>query len=648
MLPSNKRKIMQNKLYLFYIVLFLALAGSVTSCKKFLDVTPENVGTLDYAFRNRNEAENYLFSCYSTLQSLSDVTRDPSFTTSGEIIYPDVLGEGAKLYDGGFQLMRGTQNVSNPVLNYWDGSNGAPSLFKAIRRCNILLENIDKPIDLTTFEKNRWIAEAKFLKAYYHYFLAKLYGPIPIYRTNHAITDPIEQLRIKRLPVDSAFNYAVQLLDEAIPELPTEIADINKELGRVTQAVALTVKAEILVTQASPLYNGNPDYRNYKDADGQPLFPATADAGKWTTAATACKTAIDACRQLNLGLYRFIRPANIPATLPQVLSDILTLQNAVTEKWDLNKEVIWNLNGYFPQQSNAIPRITNEFDLASAPGTLAVPISTTDLFYTKNGVPIDEDNSWDFSGRFNLRTGDVANKYLIAQNYQTVKNNFDRELRYYAGIGFDGGIWYGNGVTNPDAALSVQAQKGPAAPKDNSRLNVTSIWPKKLVHYLSVFDKNGFSQTGFRLPRIRMADLYLLYAEALNEANGPSAEVYAYVDSVRQRAGLKGVQESWQLYSFNPGKPSTKEGLREIIHRERRIELCFEGKAGWDLKRWKEWTTVMSRPMQGWSIFQSAPSDYYIPVTQFIPTVTTKDYFLPLSDQALRENEHLIQSPFWK
>ncbi|SDD04462.1 RagB/SusD family nutrient uptake outer membrane protein [Niabella drilacis] len=639
---------MQNKIHILYLVLCLAMAGSVTSCKKFLDVTPENVGTLDYAFRNRNEAENYLFSCYSTLQSLADITRDPSFTTSGEIIYPNVLGEGPKLYDAGFQLMRGTQNISNPVLNYWDGSNGAPSVFKAIRRCNILLENIDKPIDLSVFEKDRWIAEVKFLKAYYHYFLVKMYGPIPIYRTNHAITDPIGTLRVKRLPVDSAFDYAVQLLDEAIPELPTEIADVNRELGRVTQAVALAVKAEILVTRASPLFNGNPDYRNYKNADGQALFSASADPAKWAAAAAACKAAIDACRQLNLGLYHFIRPANIPATLPQVLSGILTLQNAVTEKWDLNKEIIWNLNSYFPQQANAVPRITAEFDLGSAPGTLAVPISTTDLFYTKNGVPIDEDNSWDFSGRFNLRTGDAANKYLIAQNYQTIKNNFDRELRYYAGIGFDGGIWYGNGVTNPDAALSVQAQKGPAAPKDNSRLNVTSIWPKKLVHYLSVFDKNGFSQTSFRLPRIRLADLYLQYAEALNEVNGPSSEVYAYIDSVRLRAGLKGVQESWQQYSFNPGKPSTKDGLRTIIHRERRIELCFEGKAGWDLKRWKEWTSVMSQPMQGWSIYQSAPSDFYIPVTQFIPTITSKDYFFPLSDQALRENENLIQSPFWK
>ncbi|MCK7556466.1 hypothetical protein MKQ70_16165 [Chitinophaga sedimenti] len=50
-------------------------------------MTPDNVATIDYAFRNRNEAENYLFTCYSTLQSMSSMTTNPAFTTSGEIFF---------------------------------------------------------------------------------------------------------------------------------------------------------------------------------------------------------------------------------------------------------------------------------------------------------------------------------------------------------------------------------------------------------------------------------------------------------------------------------------------------------------------------------------------------------------------------------
>ncbi len=77
-------------------------------------------------------------------------------------------------------------------------------------------------------------------------------------------------------------------------------------------------------------------------------------------------------------------------------------------------------------------------------------------------------------------------------------------------------------------------------------------------------------------PIIRVADLYLLYAETLNEsASTPPDDAYKYLDLVRKRAGLKGVKEAWQKYSIYPDKPLSKEGLREIIHRERRIEAGY-------------------------------------------------------------------------
>ncbi len=60
------------------------LMASFPSCKKYLDVVPDNVATIDYAFRNRNEAENYLFTCYATMQrSLFYAWSDPAFTTGG-------------------------------------------------------------------------------------------------------------------------------------------------------------------------------------------------------------------------------------------------------------------------------------------------------------------------------------------------------------------------------------------------------------------------------------------------------------------------------------------------------------------------------------------------------------------------------------
>lgn len=629
-------------------IYFLILLLSAVSCKKYLNVTPENVGTLEYAFRNRNEAENYLFTCYSTLQFMSNVAMNAGFTGSAEIIYPNNLNEHP-VFEGGFNMIRGTQNVISPSLNYWDGENGGVSLYVAIRRCNIFLDNIDLPVDLSAAEKKRWIAEAKFMKAYYHFYLARMYGSIPVIRKNLPVNASTEAVRVKREPVDSVFNYIVQLLDEAIPDLPPSIENQVKELGRITSVAAMSVKAEVLATAASPLFNGNPDYAGFKDKDGTALFPASYDAQKWQKAADACKAAILASEEQGLHLYTFIVPANI-SKLSDSLKQLLTIQNAVTEKWDVNPELIWALNPTFGYQSCCIPRMTSKSvaNVTSASSNFAVPESVAELFYTRNGVPINEDKTWDYAGRYGLRSGDPANKYYIREGYETIKAHFNREPRFYASIGFDGGIWFGNGVLDQENALSVQAKGNTsfAGPKDLIRINITGNWPKKLVHYQTVFD-DGLQEVAYHLPLIRLAGLYLLYAETLNEVNGPTAEVFQYIDRVRQRAGLQGIQDAWSNYSRSPGKPSTKDGLRQIIHLERRIELCFEAQSGWDLRRWKELQGVLSNPLQGWSIYETSSANYYRLQTQLVPSYGIREYLWPVKDIDLTINPNLVQSLYW-
>ncbi|MCH5685297.1 hypothetical protein LWM68_14210 [Niabella sp. W65] len=100
-----------------YIPVWLLLVLLVTgysSCKKYLDIVPDNVGTLDYAFRNKNEAENYLFTCYSTMQRQYNVIVNPGFTLAAEVIYPtDPNGFGA-LNEAGFSLIKGIQTPQIP------------------------------------------------------------------------------------------------------------------------------------------------------------------------------------------------------------------------------------------------------------------------------------------------------------------------------------------------------------------------------------------------------------------------------------------------------------------------------------------------------------------------------------------------------
>lgn len=638
------------KLLKYIVALYLVCQAA--ACKDYLDVTPDNVATLDYAFRNRNETENYLFTCYSTLQNMADVVANPAFTTSGEIYFPNTLTEatlGGRGNEVGFHLIRGTQTTDQPALNYWDGENLGQPLFKAIRRCNILLENIDKPADLTPAEKNRWIAETKFLKAYYHFYLLRMYGPIPLIKENLPINATTEEVRVHRSSMDESFDYIVSLLDEAIPALPAKIQNPTQELGRITKTIALAVKAEVMVTRASPLFNGNPDYSGITGKDGKILFPANYDETKWNDALVACDSAIRACDALGLHLYKFIAPGNLPS-LPTALKQVMDLRTTITEKWELNSEIIWALNPTFGYQHMSMPRLTSEMvqNMGGAPGNFAVPLSMAELFYTDHGLPMNEDKTYDFRNRYELTEVPESEKYLLHAGYQTVKMHLGREPRFYADLSFDGSNFFGNGVTNPEAMLYVQARgsNSIAGPKDNIRVNVTGYWPSKLVNYLSVF---GTEVTGenFRLPIIRLAGLYLLYAEALNEVGGPTAEVMKYVDLVRERAGIPGLANAYNQYASNPGKINSKEGMREVIHRERRLELCFEGGIGWDLRRWKSMQQVLSNPIQGWSIQETDPSGYYRARTLAIPVFGLKDYLWPIKNDALIINPNLVQNPYW-
>jgi len=178
--------------------------------------------------------------------------------------------------------------------------------------------------------------------------------------------------------------------------------------------------------------------------------------------------------------------------------------------------------------------------------------------------------------------------------------------------------------------------------------NVTGYGVKKYVNYENTFGaSNSMSIVSFIAPVIRLADLYLLYAEALNEVNGPTAEAVSYIDKVRARAGLKGVEAAWLEYSIYPSRPATKDGLRKIIKDERTIELAFEGKRFWDLRRWKDGTEELSKEVVGNDVNQQNPNLYYRQMVFYSPSFTERDYFWPISRAELRRNPKMVQNYGW-
>lgn len=636
------------------VLIKILLAGCtlvtvLPGCKNYLDVTPDNVATLNSSFSNANEAEAYLFGCYANLQALADVRRNAGFTASGEILFPVAIQDpnvlGGQGGNAGFDLMRGLQNSLNPLHNFWDGYNMGIRLWESIRMCNTFLDNIDQPLDLQPFQKKRWSAEAKFLKAYYHYWLLRMYGPIPIADKALPIDASSAEVRQKQQPLDSCFAYVVRTLDEAAIDLPPAIQNAAAEAGRITSTIALAVKAEVLTTQASPLFNGNPDYASFKNKDGVNLFPTAADPAKWKRAADACKAAIDAAVAVGAKPYELRIQGNV-INMSDKTRQLLTLQGAFVDGW--NSEQVWTLNPNFGWQYMAMPRVSAEAaaNVFAVYSNFSVPVSESEIFYSSNGVPINEDKNFDYAGRYQLQTGDQANRYYIKQDYTTVKGNFGREPRYYSSVAFDGGVWFGSGNTDDNNPNYVNAVNGFASPPDRLRFNATGYWAKKLVHYQSVPGANSVWQA-YPWTFIRLSGLWLLYAECLNEVGGPSPEVYSWIDKVRSRAGLQDVLTSWAQYSRNPAKPTTKEGLRQIIHQERRIELAFEGQAGWDLRRWKELQGVLSTPFQGWSVFNRTVAGYYQLSTVYQPVFGLRDYLFPIQEYDMIANSNLVQTPYW-
>jgi hypothetical protein len=254
--------------------------------------------------------------------------------------------------------------------------------------------------------------------------------------------------------------------------------------------------------------------------------------------------------------------------------------------------------------------------------------------------------------------GDSAHKYYLEQGYETAKLNFNREPRFYSDLGFDGCKWIG-GLTNyndltPKDIFNVECRMGKALAKSSQESGpTTGYYPKKMYSYQNRISgaNTNMSVYWYPWPEMRLADLYLLYAESINEAEGPngahSADMFAYMDSIRGRAGIPGVKDAWDKYSTNPGRYSTQTGMRDIIHQERMIELCFESQRFWDLRRWKEAPTEYAKNVYSFSVTSYSAEDYYKKILLYEQPFGQKDYFWPISTYNLEHNPNLVQNIGW-
>ena len=657
------------------IIISLLAAASlygVNGCNNFLDVVPdEGLASIETAFNLRSSAIRYLATCYSYMTKDGQAGQDSGMLTGDDLWDLDsrVLTYYYDKNSASFPIAKGLQSAAICYNSDWK------RMYEGIRCCDILVENIDGVPDMTEDEKAQWKAEASFLKAYYHFNLIRKWGPVPIIRESLPIDSSVEEVRVYRDNIDDCFDFVLDLLDEAMPYLPI-VNPSTDELGRVTKPMCAALKAKVAVYAASPLFNGNEEEASLIDGRGVRLFPAKTDAEKlqrWEDALEACEEAIDVCEEANIKLYDRSNVAREYRMCDTLVTD-LTIRNAFCERW--NSEIIWGNTQSSTEsggwrtsfQQWCVPILQKDSDgkpyKANSGGgsnIIGVPLKIAEEFYTKNGLPINYDKEFATVDQFKLRTGDVTHKYYIKQGYETIQLNFDREPRFYADLGFDGGKWLGAlGSYNdlkPDDIHTLEARGGNTNGKTNNKEDgpVTGYFPKKLAPYRVIWSGNSTGATlssyWFPWPMIRLSDLYLLYAEAINEVEGPngaySEELFNAIDIVRERAGIPGVKESWDNYSNRPDLYKSQVGMREIIHRERLIELAFESQRFWDLRRWKEASSEYQKGIYGFKVSAPAAKDYYQKNFIADQNFGLKDYFWPIYTYYIERNPNLVQNLGW-
>jgi len=637
------------KSYIYYLAFIVVLSSG---CSDYLNVVPDKTQEVSLLFENQDAAYKALATCYSYLPQDDGVYSTYAFAS-------DELTTPIAKETPGIELMRGKQTADKPIMGLWDeiypAGRTQPSLWDAIRSCNIFIENIGLVKDMTDKEKESWKAEGTFLKAYYHFLLFRQYGPIPISDVNLPITSSVEDVRVKRKPVDEVIDYIVKTIDKSIETLPLRNTASNN-LGRIDQVIAYAIKSRVLLYAASPLFNGNAAfYDTFKDKDGVKLFNTVYDKEKWKKALDATEVAINIAKSNGVKMYEYTGIVPTFDTLDYQQPEVKALYNyryMFCDKW--NSELIWGNsdpvdNGdWWTLQAAAMMINPNASAQEGAWQWVSPTIQVVEAYYTKNGLPITEDLTFNYEKRYGLARVTDEDKYhaTTGSTVMIPRLHLGREPRFYASIGFDRSIFRTWGEK-----WNLEMKKGE---KHGRRGNtndyvVTGYVLGKICHPNSEGDAYK-KLNAYPWPIIRMAELYLNYAEAYNEYYGPDQKVYNALNIIRTRSKVPTVEDAWgnPLLAKTVDKYKTQIGLREIIQQERQIELAFEGQRNFDVRRWKQGDKYFNQPVKGWSVDGTTTSTFYqVKEVGQRSFITPRDYLHPIKYDEIVVNSNLVQNPGW-
>lgn len=540
--------------------------------------------------------------------------------------------------------------------------------YTAIRYCNIFFEQIEKVYNMKQEEKDLWIAEVKALKAHYYFELMRRYGPIVLIHKNVDANADIEEMQFSRRPVEECVDTIVSMLDQAIAVLPLwKDKDISRQ-GYYSKEAAAALKAKTLFYAASPIFNGNPMYGSFKNRNGELLFPTAENKEKWKEAALATEEAIALCDEGGKSLVE--GNASYGSKLRNTMLDIE--RSVLAQNWE-NSEAVFmvrpNSNTIAFWYNWVLPYFKSSDDDYNQDcwGSVSPSMKMVEMYYTENGLPIDADREWDYKSRYQMKQEENDKYQGVVMISKDTKEDNDkgvlglhlrREPRFYAHIAADRCYWQrGKDIEDNQPVRAYQGERYGSQSNfiSDSRQNISGYWIKKGTYSdVSTKEYTTVDNREEAFVITRLAELYLMKAEAWNEYEGPvnAAHVYEPLNEVRRRAGIPDVEESWTKYSTTPGKIKDQAGMREIIRQEWNVEFAFEGQRFWNLRRWLTANEELNTALYGWNILgddaEAFYNNYNGPVVVWTQRkfTTPRDYLFPLESEEVMISG-CVQNPGW-
>lgn len=596
------------------ILAFLMLLSVNYSCKKgFLDQVPDDRLTLAQTFANHNTALEFLANVYSTIPDEASQR-----FSGGNNIGQWTGGSSEAEYDWGFvssqNINNGSYDASSSVTSgFWT------SFYQGIRNATTFMQNIDAVPDLTPQLKAQYKAEARSLRALFYFYLLRIYGPVIIIGDNTIAADAsISSEQLPRNSYDECVTYVTSELDAAAKDLPT-VPSNNGNYGRITKGFALAIKAEQLLYAASPLYNGNTDYAALKNKDGKQLINQTYDANKWKLASDNLKAFLQEFDGTTYSLFR-----ENDAT--GAYSPYLSCRDVMLNDW--NTEIIYanTSSGITNSQYERTPYHQGAADEDRASGGLGATQQMVDAFFMANGRSItDPQSGYQTSGFSNFQAPyDDASR-------STYNQWVNREPRFYVDITYNGSEWLDRNAGDVITELYNHGNSGRNT-GGNDYCPTGYVVRKNTI--------NGDWRQGNRSwVMLRLAEMYLDYAEALNESTPGDPDILKYLNLIRDRAGIP-------LYGAGLPAPSGQDAVRQAIRHERQVELAFENNRFFDVRRWKIAEQTEAGPMYGLNISADLP-DFYKVVSFESRVFTKRCYFYPIPQADINSDKALVQNTGW-